>query len=133
VIWDCPPNCSTRFAPDRVWFFTIDDKVVTIHLEVDENGLKHENSDARIAHIQDSMNSDESWLVRFHPGTSSDGRPACVVRKCKSDGQKYYQKASGLEWNHRLKALTDVISHIYEQIHLGISPTETTWKTAMFF
>lgn len=133
AIWDCPPNCDTRLAPDRVWIFEMDTKTVSIHFELDETGARHEDDDHRAAAIQASIGSNEFWLVRFNPGVSTDGRPACVVRKERFNGEKYYTRADGKEWEHRMQILSDTIRHVYNCIHKGITPTEQTWKTKLFF
>lgn len=133
TIWDCPANCSTRLAPDRVWYFEVNGHISTIHLEVDERGLQHEDGDVRVATIQDSLQSSTSWLVRFNPGRSSKGRPACVTRHDLANGDRYFEKASGPEWDHRMEILSKTIINLYNNIHQEIEPTQETWKTKLFF
>jgi hypothetical protein len=133
VLWDCPASCSTRLKPDRVWFFQIADKIVTIHLEVDEIGNRHEDSDDRVVVIHNNLQSEHSWLVRFNPGPSSDGRPACVVRKQLANGDRRYERAPGPEWEHRMSVLSAHIANIYSSVQRGEEPKESNWKSKLFF
>lgn len=133
VIWDCPPNCDTRLSPDRVWFFEIDGKIVTLHLEVDESGKRHEDNEGRVAMIQGSMLADMSWLIRFNPGRSSDGRPPCVILKKEVDGTRKYEKAKGNEWDHRMTVLADLVRDVCRKIDMREEPTIENWKQKLFF
>jgi hypothetical protein len=134
VIWDCPPNCSSRLAPDRVWFFELDDgDMASIHLEIDEHGKAHEDNDSRIAEIHNGLQTKWSWLVRFNPGPSSDGRSACVVRRVRANGDRYFERADGPEWDHRMNDLKNAITEIYHNISQQQAPTEDTWKVKLFF
>jgi hypothetical protein len=133
VIWDCPANCSTRLAPDRIWFFQVGELQRTLHLEIDEVGRAHEDSDERAAVIQESADADASWLIRFNPGRSSDGRPACVQRKVTDDGDKRYERTPGPEWEHRTQALASTVRDVYSLIHSDEQPTQSNWKTKLFF
>jgi hypothetical protein len=134
VIWDCPANCSTRVAPDRVWFFEMDDgEMASIHLEIDEQGQEHEDNDSRIAEIHNGLQTKWSWLVRFNPGPSSDGRSACVVRRTRDNGDRFFEKADGPEWDHRMNDLKKVMVEICNNISQKQAPTEDTWKLKLFF
>lgn len=133
VLWDCPPNCSTRLAPDRIWYFRFGDRVDALHLEVDESGKEHEDDDARVAEIHGGDEAGASWLVRFNPGPSADGRPACVRRKVTADGDKKYERADGPEWDHRMRALAEVVRDRCGKMRQGREPTAEDWKVKLFF
>jgi hypothetical protein len=132
VIWDCPPNCDTRYRPDRVWFFNINDSLVAVHLEIDENGDRHEDNDHRVAQIQNSMNVQDSWLIRYNSGSTYE-RKSSVQRKRLSNGNTVYQRSKSDEWDLRMDTLVQTLTAIYNKIKAGESPTETDWKTKLFF
>jgi hypothetical protein len=132
VIWDCPPNCDTRLKPDRVWFFQVGDKVSAIHLEIDEDGDRHEDNDERVAQLQECMNVSESWLIRYNSGATTD-RPSSVTRKRLSDGNFVYQRCTGPEWDLRMTELVAKISEIHAHIVGGESPEASNWKSKLFF
>jgi hypothetical protein len=131
VIWDCPPNCDTRLRPDRVWFFNVNERVITLHLEVDEDGAQHEDDDSRVAVLQCSMGAHESWLVRFNTAKTVD-RPTSVRRKRLSNGNHTFERA-GDEWEYRMHLLCEKLRNICTCIANGDSPSTDDWKTKLFF
>jgi hypothetical protein len=129
-IWDCGSDC-TRKKPDKLWIILVDDKRVGLHLEIDEQGKKHEDNDTRVADIQQGYDCDELWLVRFNPDIGKSDPTACMTVTHRG-GERLYQAVDG-EFERRMGILTNTVLQIYNRILDGEVPTEETWKTKLFF
>ena len=131
VVWDCPVNCDSRLRPDRIWCFNVSGKIVSLHLEIDENGDCHEDNDTRIAQIQENFDVKESWLVRYNSGPTRERDSS--VRRVIRHGHPAIERSVGTEWDERIQMLVSTLQRIYDLIVAGISPSEDNWKTRLFF
>ena len=133
-IWDCPPGDCTRKKPDMLWVFDVEGAKISIHVEIDETGRKHEDELERVVEIQAAVGSVHHWLVRVNPGAYADssGRSygPSVEKTTLPNGDPGYQSVTP-EWGRRMKELREAMLDVLSRAMSGEEPTEE--KLMMFF
>jgi len=119
-------SCSTK-RPDMVW------KIgeTLLQLEVDENGIKHEDDTDRLIDIHAAADTKYHICVRFNPDRSSDGSPPCMIRTQTKVGEPMYVRDAP-EWNRRMGLLESEMRKILVGILAGESEN-MPWKVKVCF
>ena len=128
VTWDCPlPNQDcTKKKPDMCWKV----KNTLIHLEVDENGSEHEDSDERSVEIHAASNVTNHLLIRFNPDKTSDGHRPCLVETRLRNGDRAYKRDTK-EWDRRIPVLIATVREAFLLSSTGAR--HPVWKQKLFF
>jgi len=126
--WSCSiqgQTCSDD-KPDMVW--KIGDTL--LHVEVDENGLKHEDNDERIVSIHSASGCKFHICIRFNPDRSTYRPDPCFLIR-KKNGATWYKKNID-EWNYRIPIL---IQHLKESFRSCIEDGDNvkSGKIKLFF
>ena len=111
LTWDCkiPGQSCVAFRPDMAW--EINDTL--LHIEIDEDGINHEDDDQRLAEIHSASNKKNHVCIRFNPDKSKDGSPPCMKQVTLTNGESVYSKEEK-EWNKRMNKLIPELRNAYE-------------------
>ena len=111
LVWDCkiPGQSCVAFRPDMAW--EINDTL--LHIEIDEDGIIHEDDDQRIVEIHSASNKKNHVCIRFNPDKSIDGSPPCMKKITLSTGESVYDK-NPREWDRRMNKLIPEVRNAYE-------------------
>ena len=112
ITWDCalPGQDCTRKKPDIVWGV----KDTLIHVEIDENGEKHEDDMERIVSIHVASGRLYHVLIRFNPDKTSDGDPPCLKKIHLYNGDRAYNKHIS-EWDRRIPVLIESVRRAFNE------------------
>ena len=111
LTWDCkiPGQSCVAFKPDMAW--EINDTL--LHIEIDEDGINHEDDDQRLAEIHSASNKKNHVCIRFNPDKSKDGSPPCMKKITLKNGEPVYDKDPD-EWDKRMNILIPIVRNAYE-------------------
>ena len=111
LTWDCkiPGQSCVAFRPDMAW--EINDTL--LHIEIDEDGINHEDDDQRLAEIHSASNKKNHVCIRFNPDKSKDGSPPCMKKITLKNGEPVYDKDPD-EWDKRMNILIPIVRNAYE-------------------
>jgi len=129
-VWDCPIGCTLQ-RPDLFYFLGN----IGIHIEIDEHGDVHEDSDTRLARIHEASGMEGTYVIRINPDAyvddNSDEFGPCFVRRLLSNGEPVLKVTP--EFKRRFDFIEPVVRAVYEKAAAGELPTEDSWKTKLFF
>jgi len=111
LTWDCkiPGQSCVAFKPDMAW--EINDTL--LHIEIDEDGIIHEDDDQRLIEIHSASNKKNHVCIRFNPDESIDGSPPCMKKITLKNGEPVYDKDPD-EWDRRMNILIPIVRNAYE-------------------
>ena len=111
LTWDCkiPGQSCVAFRPDMAW--EINDTL--LHIEIDEDGINHEDDDQRLAEIHSASNKKNHVCIRFNPDKSINGSPPCMKKITLKNGESVYNK-DPKEWDRRMNKLIPELRNAYE-------------------
>ena len=111
LTWDCkiPGQSCVAFRPDMAW--EINDTL--LHIEIDEDGIIHEDDDQRLVEIHSASNKKNHVCIRFNPDESIDGSPPCMKKITLKNGEPVYDKDPD-EWDKRMNILIPIVRNAYE-------------------
>ena len=111
LTWDCkiPGQSCVAFRPDMAW--EINDTL--LHIEIDEDGINHEDDDQRLAEIHSASNKKNHVCIRFNPDKSINGSPPCMKKITLKNGESVYDK-DPKEWDRRMNKLIPELRNVYE-------------------
>jgi len=118
-------DCTNK-KPDMAW------KVnqTLIHVEVDENGERHEDDTERIIGIHAASNLPNHVLIRFNPDKTSDGYKPCLKKTKLRNGDNAYKRHLP-EWERRIPVLIDAVTKAFREALENVEVT--TGKRKLFF
>ena len=126
--WDCPLNgCSTK-RPDMAYYI----RDTFLHIEIDENGLSHEDCEDRLKELRFASQKKNHDLIRFNPDKTSDGDDECLKRSIQKYGDLIYRKNNS-EWDKRIPVLIKCIRDAFERALLNADVDSFYRKQKLFF
>ena len=129
-IWDCKLGCAFE-RPDLFYFV----ESIGIHIEIDEGGEVHEDSDTRLARIHDASGMEGTYVIRINPDAYVDEecveRGPCFVRRVLNNGEPVLRVMP--EFERRFDIIEETVRAVYQKAVVGELPTEESWKKKMFF